>query len=535
MLTRDPMPPRTPRPRTLVLIALALATSLVHAGTPVVTVRSVGADGVAPSPADNDFLRLSQAVAALTTGVNLRLDGTFDFSEPNAAAAWALGADASAGTADDYSVLVPANVDGVVLEPVAGGTAVIQGPGDLPGANLEGFLVFDGGKNRDWTIRDLEILDFDLGIGMFFGAGGSDAFDGTRIEGNRIRLPADLNATVAPADVNQNIGIHFAFGRNQRIAANLIEIPGNGRSDSANNRLASSVGMQSNTSGGAVYDGLVIADNIVRVTAAQSDDAERVLGYWENSHGHLGNVQVSGNRFENLAAGNDPARNRQRGFRVTSHSSATTTVSYAGNRVEGANIGFEWIAGSNFAGNLPVRMRDNVVVGGGTGLRLQSNGLVDARCNRIAANALGVLADAGTSAALQDNWWGCNAGPNAGLCDLVQGAATPSRWLILVASAAPASIIEGGTAAVGASFPRYSDAAPATCAFADTPVDFIANGGSFAPASAVMPDPLAGAATTWSSGSFSGTASIQAVVDFETAPAQLRVLPDRLFEHGFED
>ena len=32
----------------------------------------------------------------------------------------------------------------------------------------------------------------------------------------------------------------------------LIEIPGNGLSDSAGNRFASSVGMQSNTSGGAV-------------------------------------------------------------------------------------------------------------------------------------------------------------------------------------------------------------------------------------------------------------------------------------------
>lgn len=521
--------------RALAAVVLAGLATASPAGTGTVLVRSIAADGATPSAADNDYLRLSQAVGALTTGVTLQLDGTFDFSEAHAAAAWALGADATAATGDDYSVQVPPNVDAVVLEPVAGGVAVIQGPGDLPGANLEGFLVFDGGKNRAWTIRNLEIRDFDLAIGMFFGSGGTDAFDGTLIQGNTIRVPADLNATVAPADVNQNIGIHFAFGRNQRIAANLIEIPGTGLSDSANNRFASSVGMQSNTSGGAVYDGLVIADNVVRVTGVQAADAERVLGIWENSHGHLGNVEVRGNRFENAAAGNDAARNRQRGFRVTSHSSATTTVRYEHNRVAGANIGFEWIAGSNFSGNLPVRLRGNVVLGGGTGLRLQSSGLVDAQCNRIAANALGVWADAGTSAALQDNWWGCNAGPNAGLCDLVQGAATPSRWLILVASATPATLVEGGTAAVAARFPRYSDATPASCDFRDTRVDFIANAGSFNPASAQMPDPVAGAGTTWSSGSYSGTASIQAVVDFETAPAQLVVLPDRLLVGGFED
>jgi len=51
-----------------------------------------------------------------------------------------------------------------------------QGPGDLAAANLEGVFVFDGGDNQGWTISNLEIFDFDLSIGMFNGAGGSDAF-----------------------------------------------------------------------------------------------------------------------------------------------------------------------------------------------------------------------------------------------------------------------------------------------------------------------------------------------------------------------
>ena len=78
------------------------------------------------------------------------------------------------------------------------------------GKARESFWVpFDfSGPGGAGTISNLEIFDFDLGIGTFNGAGGTDAFNGTQILNNHFRIPADLNATVAPVDVNQNIGIH---------------------------------------------------------------------------------------------------------------------------------------------------------------------------------------------------------------------------------------------------------------------------------------------------------------------------------------
>ena len=115
--------------------------------------------------------------------------------------------------------------------------------------------------------------------------------------------------------------------------------------------------MQSNISGGTVYDGLLITNNVIRVLNAQSADPERIIGIWENGHAHLSDIAVSGNQFVNQAAGNDPDANLQRAFRVTSHSSSTTTVTYRDNEVSGANIGFEWLAGQNFAGNQPVVLR----------------------------------------------------------------------------------------------------------------------------------------------------------------------------------
>src|ERR1019366_3368661 len=158
---------------------------------------------------------------------------------------------------------------------------------------------------------------------------------------NFIRIPNDLNATVAPADVNQNIGINFSFGTNQSITGNSFQLPGDGVSDSGAGNFSSSVAMQSNTSGGSVYDGLNIANNVIHTLNAQSANPQVTLGIWENGHAHTSNITIANNSFLNDAAGNSPALNLERAFRVTSHSGATSTVTYNGNTVSGANIGFQ--------------------------------------------------------------------------------------------------------------------------------------------------------------------------------------------------
>lgn len=348
---------------------------------------------------NNNYTRLLNAIAPLQDGQTLILNGTFDWTEPNAAAAWALGNDGIANTADDYSIVVPENVNGVTITASSLGSARVQGPGDLAAANLEGVLVFDGGDNQNWTLSNLEIFDFDLAIGMFNGAGGTDAYSGTKILNNHIRVPADLNATVAPTDVNQNIGINFSFGKNQTIQGNLLDIAGDGVSDGAN--LSSTVGMQSNTSGGDAYDGLLIDNNTLNITSAQSANPARIIGIWENAHGHSSNITVSNNDFVNLAAGNNSTLNLERAFRVTSHSSATTTVTYAGNTVSGANIGFEWLAGSDFSGNQPVHLSTNTVTGANVGVLVQSNGLANLFQNTITGSATaGVQVLSGSLAAV---------------------------------------------------------------------------------------------------------------------------------------
>jgi hypothetical protein len=338
--------------------------------------------------ANNDYRRIQDAINAAVPADQIVLNGTFNFTAPFAAAAWALGNDGIASTSDDYSVLVPAGLNQIFLTANSLGSAVIQGPGDLAAVDLEGFLLFNGGDNQNWTISNLAIWDFDLAIGMFSGAGGADAFDGTTITDNQILIPNDLNATIAPADTLQNIGIHLSFGANQLIQRNAIATPGDASSDGAN--ASSVVGVQSNVSGGAVYDGLRIVDNSIRVLNFPSANPQNLIGYWENGQAHNSNITVSGNTFRNqMLIGSDAALNLQRAFRVTSHSSATSTVRYAGSDITGANIGFQWQAGLNFTGSEAVVLERNNVEQCATGVLIQSEGSAHLADNTIINSRLG--------------------------------------------------------------------------------------------------------------------------------------------------
>ncbi|MBK8564250.1 MAG: hypothetical protein IPN76_13165 [Saprospiraceae bacterium] len=220
---------------------------------------------------NNDYTRIRNAVELSANNWTVNLKGTFDWTEANASASWALGNDEVVSTGDDYGILIPANLNGVTFTAPEGlGTATIHGPGDLPTANLEGVLYFDAsGDNQGWTMSNIIYDDFDMPIGMFFGAGGgTDAYNNTTITNNTFNIATDLNVVDAPADPNQNIGIHYAFGTNQTISNNTFNVPGNGVSNGTN--FSTTAVMQSNTSGGAVYDGLQITGNTINILNAQS-------------------------------------------------------------------------------------------------------------------------------------------------------------------------------------------------------------------------------------------------------------------------
>ncbi len=335
-------------------------------------------DTATPTPNNNDYTRINNAIYAASNGYTINLVGSFDWVESHAASSWATGSDYNpTTTSDNFRIKVPGGLSNITLTAPGGlGTATVQGPGDLATTNFEAFLRFDGGSNsssdnQNWTISNLTLLDFDLAIAMFNSSAGGDAFNNTSITNNFIRVPADLNAVAAPADVGQNIAIHYSFGSNQTISDNTIQIVGSGASNGSN--FSSSVGLQSNTSGGAVYDGLLIDNNTINVTGTLNAQPSVVLGIFENAHGHTSDITVSNNAFNNLT-GPNATTNLMRAFRVTSHSSNSTSVQYLNNSAVGANIAFQWLAGSNFIANAPVILSNNLISNANTGYLIQSNG-----------------------------------------------------------------------------------------------------------------------------------------------------------------
>src|SRR5512134_3215493 len=81
--------------------------------------------------ANNDYRRIQNAINAAVPTDTITLAGTFDFTAPFAAAAWALGNDNTASTGDDYAVTIPVNLADITLTATSLGSATIQGPGDL--------------------------------------------------------------------------------------------------------------------------------------------------------------------------------------------------------------------------------------------------------------------------------------------------------------------------------------------------------------------------------------------------------------------
>ena len=120
----------------------------------------------------------------------MRLAGTFDWTETFANADW---------VAADYGILMPGNVADITITAAALGSAVIQGPGELPDVYYEAFLYGWGATYQGWTISNLDVRGFEWTFGFFYtGAGGSvDDFDGLSIVDNRIEIPTDVNALAA--------------------------------------------------------------------------------------------------------------------------------------------------------------------------------------------------------------------------------------------------------------------------------------------------------------------------------------------------
>jgi hypothetical protein len=337
-----------------------------------VLVQAFNITGGTPTATDNDFTRINNAIQAATAGETITLQGNFNWTESHAAASWA---------ADNYGITAPSGLDGVTLTAANLGSAQILGPGATPGVDLTGVFFFNG-PNTGWTISNLRLVDFDFSIGFSTLTPGN--FSGTKILNNYIKVATNLNTTQDPAYLDQNIGLRLSFGQNQTIQGNTFEFNGDGVSDPGTNSLAEDIGIQTDTSAhDTTWDGLLIDHNTFRVLRAQSANPEKLIGIWENTYANGANITISNNQFLNQAAGNNPTLNDQIAIQLSAHSTATSTVTYSGNTIQGAHFGFLWYAGVDFSDGDAVRLWQNTIKNTDTAVFIQSKGAANLWRNTI--------------------------------------------------------------------------------------------------------------------------------------------------------
>ena len=188
------------------------------------------------------------------------------------------------------------------------------------------------------------------------------------------------------------------------------------------------------------------------------------------------------------------------------------------------------ITGSTFTGNEV--LTNNVNEPGGA-IDADGDGTLSISNSRIVGN---IAPGGGTGAylvnvtpTLDDDWWGCNAGPGASGCDsLLQDVSgsnvpyTPTTWLVLSISAGSTQVESGANTGLIADMTHNNVGTSGFSAPDGTPVSFDATLGTISGASTSL---TSGTGTaTFTAGSTTGPGSGTATVDHQTAGVTIDVV-----------
>ena len=140
--------------------------------------------------------------------------------------------------------------------------------------------------------------------------------------------------------------------------------------------------------------------------------------------------------------------------------------------------------------------------------------------NRITSQPpIGVSVASTGTANLEDNWWGCNDGPNKpGCATTVPATARVDRWLELAPIGAPTSLAPGATAQITFGLVNSVTGEVATT-FPSAPIAFATTTGSVSPPSAGLAGGVA--TTTFTAPSEAGVYTVTATLDEGTASVTL--------------
>ncbi len=165
----------------------------------------------------------------------------------------------------------------------------------------------------------------------------------------------------------------------------------------------------------------------------------------------------------------------------------------------------------------------NNLYANGTGLRFSNSATGSAHFNRIISTTTAIDNPNNLTLNLENNWWGCNAGPGNAGCGAVTGTGADfDPWIVLGASAAPDTINPGGASTITADMTHNSDnAVPSGSVFVpEVGVDFTALEGTMNPTSGTI---TSGQATSMFTSTSSNNGSATATVDNESAKAVISI------------
>jgi hypothetical protein len=132
---------------------------------------------------------------------------------------------------------------------------------------------------------------------------------------------------------------------------------------------------------------------------------------------------------------------------------------------------------------------------------------------------IGVSVASTGTANLEDNWWGCNDGPNKpGCATTVPATARVDRWLVLAPIGAPTSLAPGASAQITFGLVNSVTGEVATT-FPSAPIAFATTTGSVSPPGAGLVGGVA--TTTFTAPSEAGVYTVTATLDEGTASVTL--------------
>jgi hypothetical protein len=224
-------------------------------------------------------------------------------------------------------------------------------------------------------------------------------------------------------------------------------------------------------------------------------DANRYFGI-NITEGH---VNISDNVFSGAsevaviaASVNDPA------FQTASNSSGTLN----GNTITGATVALQLLDQTDFPA-------DNFVP------------QLTANFNRIVATTTAIDNPQNHASDMENNWWGCNAGPGNTGCGAIQGTgADYAPWFVLAASATPDSIVPGDSSQIAVDMTHNSDGDVPASPPPNMPTSYSATNGTMSPTSAFITNGVCGSTFT-STNANSAVASV--TVDNQTINVPITV------------